>query len=531
MRRIVYLLTLTAVFVLELTYSFGQSRWVKVYHDEIDAVGDKMIESYDHGYFLLGRYGHNYPKYLWLIKTDINGNILWEKTIGDGLNAIVFLDMAQDDSGIIYLAGTTLSYDPEGDPLIMKLDSCGEKEWCKVFYTENNNDFSSCFTLSTDGSVAIVLNYTNPEPHKERICVAKLSPEGNLLWKHCYTSADTNQRDEESYDLIQTPDKGFLVSGFCYYEDPTYPNHWIPHPYFLKVDSIGNFEWETVVYKETNLDGGVAGSTAVSPNLQYYYSSISHYYYDTNLTSAALVKMDMDGNVISVFDVIYGYKYGKLAYANFLNDSILAASAGWGNSDEDLWSRAVIIDTLGNLLNSTVLMQDLYTSILQVAYNGKLVYMSNTFQNGQFDVYLRKLNQNLEDDTIYTMPFTYDSLCPYQILSDTIVQDDCGLIVGIEEDDKTVGRYDGKTGGLEVWPNPCRGMLNVECLMLNEGKDYNLSIYDIFGRLAPIPSPSPTRGKGDSWVIDVSALPPGIYLAVLREGLSILTSTKFIIAR
>ncbi len=51
------------------TVSFSQNRWVKVYHDEIDALGDIMIESYDHGYLLLGRFGHNYPKYLWLIKT------------------------------------------------------------------------------------------------------------------------------------------------------------------------------------------------------------------------------------------------------------------------------------------------------------------------------------------------------------------------------------------------------------------------------------------------------------------------------
>jgi len=279
----------------------------------------------------------------------------------------------------------------------------------------------------------------------------------------------------------------------------------------------------------------------VSPNIHYYYSSISHYYHDTNLASPALVKLDLEGNVIGVYDVVSGFKEGKLSYAQFVNDSTLAASAGWGNSESDLWSRAVIIDTLGNLLNSTVLMQDLYTSILEVAYDGKLVYASNTYQNNQFDFYLSKLNQNLEDDTLYTRPFTYDSLCPYQIVSDTILQDDCGLIVGIEEEDKTVRRYDDKIKGLTLYPNPASGVLSVECLGLSEFEDLELLIYDVFGRSVVaniISSPMEAGGRegggagGEmSWTIDVSSLPPGIYLAVVREGTSIVASGKFVVLR
>jgi len=527
MHRIIYLLTIIAELVLDISYSIGQSRWVNVYHNEIDAPLEFFIESYDNGYLLSGKHGANYSKYNWLIKTDINGDILWEKTIGNGINSIVFLDMVQDISGNTYLGGSTKAYDPDGDPLIMKINPCGEKQWCRVFYTENNHDFSSCFAITPEGETVIVLNYTNPEPWVDRICLAKLSTDGDLAWKHCYTSADTSQQNEDSYDLILTPDHGFLVTGFCYYEDPTYPNHWIPHPYFLKVDSMGNFEWETVVYKETNLGGGVAGSTVISPNMQFYYSSISHFYYDTNLTSPALVKMDMDGNVLDVYDVVYGYKYGKLSYAQFLNDSILAASAGWGNTEADLWSRAVIIDTLGNLLNSTVLMEDLYTSILQVTYDGKLLYASNTYQNDQFDCYLAKLNENLEEDTLYTMPFTYDSLCPYQIVSDTIVQDDCGLIVGIEEEE---GMEAWGQGGLEIWPNPAREQIHVRFYM-DDGrfnKDLGLEIYDIFGReVKEIKVPI----KQNEVQINVEGYPTGIYLILLKGGQNIRASAKFVIAR
>jgi hypothetical protein len=521
-----------------------QSRWIREYHTGTDTWLTSIIESYDKGYLLSGKHGANYSRYNWLIKTDRNGEILWEKTIGDGIHSIVLIDFDQDEVGNTHLCGLTRYYDSEGDPLIIKLDTCGEKQWCNVFHTLNHYDFSSNLTVTPEGNVVMILNLTNPETWVESICLAKLSTSGELVWKQCYTSSDTSQRNEITYDLTFTPDHGFLITGFCYYEDPVYPNHWIPHPYFLKVDSLGNFEWETVIFKETNLDGGVAWSAVLSPNENFYYSSISHYTYDDNKALPALAKVDLQGNVVGVYDVVSGVKYGVLAYAQFLNDSTLAASAGWGNNTDSLWSKAVIIDTLGYLLNSSILLENDYTSVLQVTYDGKLVYGSNSYQDGQFDCFLTKLNQDLGQDTLYTMPFTYDSLCPYQIVSDTIVQDDCGLIVGIEEEEETGGQGDLEMmGGLEIWPNPCREMLNVECLMLNESENYKLNIYDIFGRtaparalslprLTPIPGPSPSRGKGEAvWQVNVSTLPPGVYLAVVREGTTIVARAKFVVAR
>jgi hypothetical protein len=129
------------------------------------------------------------------------------------------------------------------------------------------------------------------------------------------------------------------------------------------------------------------------------------------------------------------------------------------------------------------------------------------------------------------MPFTYDSLCPYQIVSDTIVQDDCGLIVGVEEQG---GGEAGEQGSLVIWPNPASEGLSVKVLGLSSGINCSLVIYDIFGRIvtAPFPlvprSPGPQDG-GWSWKVDVSALPPGIYLAVVKDDRTVLGTGKFVV--
>ena len=299
---------------------------------------------------------------------------------------------------------------------------------------------------------------------------------------------------------------------------------------------MGNFEWETVVHSENNKAGGDAWTTTLNPQGTYYYSSVSHYYFETNYSAPALIKLDLEGNVVAIYDIVNGYINGGLTYAQFINDSILVGNCVYGNSQDEITTLAVLIDTVGNIIDSIDLGPHIQKKVLHISFDNKFLFFYEVFQDEQFDVYLRKLNFNLEDDTLYTMPFTYDSLCPYPIVSDTISQDDCGLIVGVE-DGRTIGRYDGKTVGLVLWPNPARTVLSVKVSGLSSGKNYSLLIYDIFGRSAPIPDPfpeysgqAPNRGKGE-FLVDVSSLPSGVYLAVLKDGLTVKASAKFVVVR
>ena len=506
-----------------------QNRWIEVIHDDIDAFGHSIIDYYDNGYLILGEFGHNYVHYNWLIKTDINGQLLWEKVIGEEIS---FIDLDSQDiniDGSIFVSGTATYYDNRGDPIVIKINTCGEKEWCRIFFTSDNYDYSLDVLSDDDNGCIILLNNTGPDSNysSERITLAKLSDDGELIWYHSYLSSDTSMQAEIMFNILPTWESGYLLTGFCDYEDLNDPGRYVRKPYYIKTDSLGVFQWETIVYKELPYIGGCAWTTTINPDSTFFYSSISNYYQSPSSSSPALLKMDFEGNVIGIYDVVSGYDYGKLSYATFVNDSTIAAEAGWGNSEDDLWSRAVIIDTLGNLLNSTVLMEDLYTSILEVTYDGKLVYMSNTFQDGQFDVYLTKLNQNLEQDTFYTTPFVYDSLCPYPILSDTIIPDDCGLIVAVPEPPLTADR---QPLTLSIWPNPAKEVIHLQFTDYNLqfAKENQLEIFDVFGR--KILSQAIPRNQ-DRLRLDISSFPAGLYIAIVKSGSSVAARGKFVVAR
>jgi hypothetical protein len=271
------------------------------------------------------------------------------------------------------------------------------------------------------------------------------------LWQQYYQSSDQGVYNEEISNLILTPDSGFLMIGDCYYPDPENPDLLWLHPYYVKVDSVGNFEWEIVLQGETGDLGGKAWATITNPSLNYYYSCISHYYTSETLYAQrpALVKIDMQGNVIGVYDLVdEPYDWGALNSAAFINDSILAGGACWFYNEGGPQSRAIIFDTLGNIKDSLTLLNAGWLSKTAVTHDGKLLFYNTIEENGDFDTYLFKLTQGLEQDTFYTTPFVYDSLCPYHIASDTIVPDDCGVILGIEEPG---GAEAGKHGGMGAW--------------------------------------------------------------------------------
>ncbi|MFA4864627.1 MAG: hypothetical protein WC605_12770, partial [Bacteroidales bacterium] len=394
MRQLTLICFLT---VLTQFSGYPQNRWIQQYLNDMDAPGMSLNISYDKGYLLSGWVTPNYPPYTWLIKTDINGEILWGKFIGGEDNNIGVARISQNRNGEIYLCGSA-GNDDGTDPIIIKLNACGEKEWCKKISTTSNNDFFWSNAITPDGGYAALIFGAFLPLYSYRTGILRFSPEGDLLWQQYYQSPDQGVSGEALSNLILTPDHGFLMTGMCYYPDPDNPTIGWLHPYYIKVDSLGNFEWEIILHKETADIGGDAFMTLLNPEQTYYYSCISHYYHSDTLsaTRPSIVKIDMQGNVMGVYDLVNGnYDYGKLMTFDFLNDSLLAGSAGWGNDDDDYQSRVIIFDTLGHITNSVTIINDYFLGFTKKTFDGNILILISSHLSGEFDTYLYKLTQDL----------------------------------------------------------------------------------------------------------------------------------------
>ncbi|MFH1297528.1 MAG: T9SS type A sorting domain-containing protein, partial [Bacteroidota bacterium] len=129
------------------------------------------------------------------------------------------------------------------------------------------------------------------------------------------------------------------------------------------------------------------------------------------------------------------------------------------------------------------------TNYAIIGLDSKIAFLSQMSQT----IYFYKLNSDLEFDSIYTMPRTYDSLCPYPIVSDT-VDPDCGLIVSVKDPEKYPELY-----RLTIYPNPATHNVTVEVpeflqkqtgpagfqatTVYHQWGSATLEIFDLFGRM------------------------------------------------
>jgi hypothetical protein len=347
----------------------------------------------------------------------------------------------------------------------------------------------------------------------------KTDDSGQFLWAHSYSYGN---QYIEILSVSQTSDSGFILG--CVAQTIGYP--YTVDPIMIKTDSLGNQEWTKNLggpFKEfppmisLSKDGNIIVGSSYADTM---------YTPDIPLSRINIIKLDNDGNII------WNRKYGDSQPSNFLrnirtlNDgSIITVGTvrkfnpapervGWifktDSNGDSLWYREYLF--LPGQESSNYLCDVIPTSDNGLIACG--IVDPSLPDTGSVDTWVIKL----------------DSIgCEWA---------GCDTTVGIQ-DDKTVGLYDGKRGGLEIWPNPAREILNFKFSILNSGRDYSISIYDIFSRLVlsstPIIPPSGgTRGgpeEGWQWQINVEAFPPGVYIAILKKGFDLVESRKFVVAR
>ena len=115
------------------TDSSGNKIWDKTFGGDNWDDCASVKHTTDGGYILTGFTASYGPGDVWLIKTDSSGNLLWDKTFG-GSEADWGVSVQQTDDGGYIIAGVTISYGAGGwDVWLIKTNSNGAMQWNKTF--------------------------------------------------------------------------------------------------------------------------------------------------------------------------------------------------------------------------------------------------------------------------------------------------------------------------------------------------------------------------------------------------------------
>jgi hypothetical protein len=177
---------------------------------------------------------------IWVIKTDENGNIVWDTKFGGSENDYpLYVEQTIDDGYII--VGITASYSVEGDwdAWLIKTDSNGNEQWNRT-YGGAENDFGYTGFEITDGYVIEGGSKSFGKEEGYDYWLIKTDTEGNEIWNKTYGGS----AKEEGRRMRKTSDNGYIISGFIW------PTELFQKGccYLVKIDDDGNLEWEKYIY-------------------------------------------------------------------------------------------------------------------------------------------------------------------------------------------------------------------------------------------------------------------------------------------
>lgn len=174
-----------------------------------------------------------------------NLDTLWTASFG-GSNEDHGYSVVESVDGGFIISGWTLSFGVSGyDFLMIRTDSEGNVEWIKTHGGKGYDDAYSILKCQDDRY--IIAGVTDSYGSGDRdILVIEINGEGEVLMSKTYGS----ECWEGAYNIIDTPDGNFLITGFI---DSTGMGDC--NVYVVKIDNDGNLLWENVYGKGMNSTG------------------------------------------------------------------------------------------------------------------------------------------------------------------------------------------------------------------------------------------------------------------------------------
>ncbi len=169
-----------------------------------------------------------------LLRLGPDGTVQWVGTYGGASSDPCFSMIKTTDNGFA-MAGRTTSFGAgSADALVVKLSSAGALEWARTF-GGTAYDFAWCITQTTDGGYALTGTTQSSGAGGYDIFAIKISSSGALEWAR--TFGGTNE--EMGYDIIQTSDGGYAISGYTF----SFAAGGNTDIIVIKLDASGNTVW------------------------------------------------------------------------------------------------------------------------------------------------------------------------------------------------------------------------------------------------------------------------------------------------
>lgn len=320
----------------------GSMLWFNTYGDASDDSHFWDVIPVSNGYVAAGYRGASNIGGPFIIKTDLNGNLIWQQQIrftsGGGAISGSVKELVELSNGDLALSGTVMhsNFNTTGQTMLRLNGITGALIWQRVAQVNNYEGSDGIIRVGGDHLVqAGHSRSTGVSSGLYDMVLTKRDINGNLIWSKNYGGP----QNEYLQDLVKLPDQGFLCVGYTEGFSST-----VSDMVIMRTDSSGNLIW-TKQYGRPAADQ--ATKIVAGCNGKYYVLGPSRTSGMGN--DALLLQIDINGNVLWARNV-----GGVLDDGNFLGMgrtgdcgcAITLSTQTFGVGDDDILIAKT--DSLGN---------------------------------------------------------------------------------------------------------------------------------------------------------------------------------------
>ncbi|NLH36640.1 MAG: fibronectin type III domain-containing protein [Thermotogaceae bacterium] len=220
-----------------------QQAWERRYGTTNDDAAYCVAQTDDGGYLVVGStLTSSNNNDLYIMKLDSAGSKKWEKIYTESTYDEVPYAMQKTSDGNYIIAGYTTNSNGHGkDVYVVKIDVNGNKLWEKTHnFASNYDEEAYDIQQTSDGGYIVVGRGDN---NGSRALVMKLDQNGNKVEDSVFQSMEYRSEYwnyEAAYSVKQTPDGGYLVAGEVRSSDYGKPDC----IYIRRFNSYGGLQWE-----------------------------------------------------------------------------------------------------------------------------------------------------------------------------------------------------------------------------------------------------------------------------------------------
>lgn len=306
--------------VLIKTDTNGNLVWNRSFDSGLNDWGTCVRQTMDGGYIVTGAVDSYHSMFTFahvgLLKYDHEGNLLWNRSMKFG-GYSAGLDILQTHDQGFLIVGSTSN---QSSGLLVKTDAMGSVQWYRRFGSEKQ-DYGISLAYAADGGYDILVRSTTYYGSNATFWLLHTDENGNELWNRTIQT-----KDRWICSMNPTDDGGYILAGDRYYPKLVPSDAWV-----LKLNASGYEEWNKSYGGSFYQDRG--SSVCQTPDEGYVLTGLTGTTTGYEPYALWVVKTDGDGNEQwnrSILSNLSGYGF-----------DIICSSDGMfiitGNYDSKIW--------------------------------------------------------------------------------------------------------------------------------------------------------------------------------------------------